>query len=142
MPEPINLSETAVAWGQWMMARGSLTFALEDEVRAALDTDSAFLDPDGRLAVDACQRLADAIARFARELAGRPPPAGLAALGDALLSYLGWRRQVAEQQAQALTTGGWDAALALLARDDGRGRALHDAFLGQLALLNGEGRSA
>lgn len=137
----MSVDQAALAWGRWMLARGALSFALEEEVRAAFDADSPFLDPDGRIAIDACERLADAIARFRREIEARPPPAALLALGESLRGYLDWRGALAERQASALTAGGWPAAAALVGEAE-QGRALHAAFLGELAALDLDSRGA
>jgi len=127
--------DAEAAWGQWVMARCSIAFALEEEVREALSGDGLLwrLDPDsGR---EALERLGDALDTLLREIAERPPPLSLLSFGDALVGYLDWRAAINHRMLAAAEPDGWDGARAAFLADAPTGEHLFRDFQQQLARI-------
>ncbi|MGH2588870.1 MAG: hypothetical protein ACRDJE_28430 [Dehalococcoidia bacterium] len=125
--------DAEAAWGQWVMARCSIAFALEEEVRDALSGDDLLwrLDPDsGR---EALERLGDALATLPREIAERPPPPSLVPFRDALVAYLSWRAAINQRMLIAAELDGWDGAHAAFVADAAAGERLFRDFQNRLA---------
>lgn len=122
-------------WGEWVMARSAIAFALEAEVREAADGDDLLwsLDPDS--AFEALERLGDALAAALRDIADRPPPATLQPFGGALARYLSWRVGLNDHMVLAAETNGWHGAQAVYAAEVAGGLPLFRAFQQQLNAL-------
>jgi hypothetical protein len=125
-------------WGQWVLARSSIAFALEEEIRSAAADDDLLwsLDPDG--ALEAMERLGDALDAALREITERQPPVTLKSFGDALLAYLSWRSHLNDQMVQAAETDGWDGARAAFVAHVNDGLAHYQRFEQELQAIEAQ----
>jgi hypothetical protein len=122
-------------WGEWAMARCAIAFALEEEVRDAADGDDLLwsLDPDS--ALEALERLGDALAAALRDIAERPPPAALQPLHGSLVRYLAWRVDLNDSMVMAAESNGWTGARSVYHSDVAAGLPLFHAFQSELDAL-------
>jgi hypothetical protein len=122
-------------WGQWAMARCTIAFALEGEVQDAADSDDLLWSLDPGSAIEAMERLGDAIAAALRDIAERPPPAALRPLHDALVRYLAWRVDLNDSMVIAAESTGWTGAQAVYRADVSDGLPFFHAFQTELDVL-------
>lgn len=121
------------------MARCAIAFALEAEVQDAADGDDLLWSLDPGSALEAMERLGDALAAALRDIAERPPPAALSTLHDALVRYLTWRVRLNDSMVVAAEAGGWAGAQTVYQSDVAAGLPLFRAFQGELDALRPPG---
>jgi hypothetical protein len=122
-------------WGQWVMARCAIAFALEAEVQDAAGGDDLLWSLDPGSALEAMERLGDALASALRDIAERPPPNTLRSLHDALVRYLTWRVGLNNLMVIAAEANGWTGAQFVYQSDIAAGLPLFHTFQKELDAL-------
>jgi hypothetical protein len=117
------------------MSRCAIAFALEAEVQDAADGDDLLWSLDPGSALEALERLGDALAAALRDIAERPPPAPLRPLHDALVRYLAWRVGLNDGMVIAAESNGWTGAQMVYQSDVPAGLPLFHAFQSELDAL-------
>jgi hypothetical protein len=126
-------------WGQWVMARCAIAFAIEAEVQDAAEGDDLLWSLDPNSALEALERLGDSLDAALRDIAERPPPATLRPLHDALVRYLAWRVDLNDNMVVAAESGGWIGAQSVYRSDVASGLPLFHTFQTELAGLRRRG---
>ncbi len=126
-------------WGQWVMARCAIAFALEEEVRDAADGDDLLWSLDPGSAIEALERLGDAVAAALRDIGQHSPPSVLRPLHDTLVRYLSWRVDLNDRMVAAAELDGWSGAQTIYRSDVPAGLPLFQAFQKELGSLRRQG---
>jgi hypothetical protein len=117
------------------MARCAIAFALEAEVQDAAGGDDLLWSLDPGSALEALERLSDALAAALRDIAERSPPATLRPLHDALVRYLTWRVDLNDSMVVAAESSGWTGSRSVYQSDVAAGLPLFHAFQTELDAL-------